>query len=53
MTVRSQIPELDRGAFLLPPTYKIGGQNTPYKSGLGLIANDRPKLTLFDMKRRA
>ena len=32
MTVGSQMPELDRGAFL--PPYKIGSQNTPYKLGL-------------------
>ena len=31
MTVRSQIPELDRG---VPPQYKLGIQNTPYKLGL-------------------
>ena len=32
MTVRSQMPELDEGAFLPPPPqYKIGSQNTPYK----------------------
>ena len=35
MTVGSQMPELDReGAFLLPPLYKLGSQNTPYKLGL-------------------
>ena len=34
MTVRSQMPELDWGAFLPPPPYKIGCQNTPYKLGL-------------------
>ena len=28
MTIRSQMPELDWGAFL--PPYKIGSQNTPY-----------------------
>ena len=33
MTIRSQIPELDRGAFL-PSPYKIGSQNIPYKLGL-------------------
>ena len=33
MTIGSQMPELDRGAFLSPP-YKIGSQNTPYKLGL-------------------
>ena len=32
MTVGSQMPELDWGAFL--PPYKIGCQNTPYKLGL-------------------
>ena len=31
MTVGSQMPELDWGAFL---PYKIGCQNTPYKLGL-------------------
>ena len=31
MTVRSQMPELDWGAF---PPYKIDSQNTPYKLGL-------------------
>ena len=32
--VGSQMPELDQGegAFLLPPPYKIGSQNTPYQS---------------------
>ena len=35
MSVRRQMPELDwGGGFLLPPPYKIGSQNTPYKSGL-------------------
>ena len=33
MTIRSQMPELNRGAFLPPPN-KIGCQNTPYKLGL-------------------
>ena len=28
MTVGSQMPELDQGAFLPPPPYKIGSQNT-------------------------
>ena len=32
MTIRSQMPELDRG--LPPPPYKIGSENTPYKFGL-------------------
>ena len=36
MTIGSQMPELDWGAFP-PPPYKIGSQNTPYK--LGLILN--------------
>ena len=36
MTVGSQMPELDWGAFLPPPPYKIGCQNTPYKLGLTL-----------------
>ena len=31
MTIGSQMPELDQGLSLL---YKIGSQNTPYKSGL-------------------
>ena len=35
MTIGSQMPELDQGAFLPPPVpYKIGSQNTPYKLGL-------------------
>ena len=34
MTIGSQMPELDQGAFLPPPPYKIGNQNTPYKLGL-------------------
>ena len=34
MTVRSQMPELDWEAFLPPPPYKIGSQNTPYELGL-------------------
>ena len=33
MTVGSQMPELDWGASL-PPQYKIGCQNTPYKLAL-------------------
>ena len=37
MTLGSQMPELDRGAFLPPPPpYKVGSQNTPYKLGLKL-----------------
>ena len=35
MAVRSQMPELDPGAFL-PPSYKLSSQNTPYK--LGIVA---------------
>ena len=31
MTVGIQMPELDRGAFLPPPPYKVCSQNTPYK----------------------
>ena len=31
MTVRSQMPELDRGAFI---HFNSGSQNTPYKLGL-------------------
>ena len=34
MTIGSQMLELDWGAFLHPPPYKIGCQNTPYKLGL-------------------
>ena len=36
MTIGSQMPELDRERFLPPPPppYKIGSQNTLYKSGL-------------------
>ena len=36
MSVESQMSELDRlgGAFLPPPPYKIGSQNSPYKLGL-------------------
>ena len=34
MTVGGQMPEFDWGAFLPPPPYKIGCQNTPYKLGL-------------------
>ena len=34
MAIRSQMAELDRGLFCLPPPYKIGCQNTPYKLGL-------------------
>ena len=37
MTVGSQMPELDLGAFLPPPSFKIGSQNTPYKLGLNGI----------------
>ena len=36
MSVGSQMPELDPGAFCLPPPYKIDSQKTPYKSGLKL-----------------
>ena len=35
MTIGSQMPELDREAFL--PPYKIGSQNTPYKLGLKIF----------------
>ena len=28
------MPELDLGAFLPPPSYKLSSQNTPYKLGL-------------------
>ena len=31
LSVGSQMPELERG---LPPSYKIGSQNTPHKLGL-------------------
>ena len=35
MTIGSQMPEFDRGAFLQPPPpHKTGSQNTPYKLGL-------------------
>ena len=34
MTIGSQMPELEWGAFCPPPRYKIGSQNTPYKLGL-------------------
>ena len=37
MTVRSQMPDLDREAFLLPPPYKLSSQNTPYKLGLSFF----------------
>ena len=37
MTIGSQMPELDRGAFLPPSPYKIGSQNTPYKLVLKFI----------------
>ena len=38
MTIGSQMPELDWGAFLPPPPpYKIGSQNTPYKLGLNNV----------------
>ena len=37
MTIGSQMPELTRGAFYLPPApYQIGSQNIPYKLGLML-----------------
>ena len=37
MTIGSQMPELDLGAFFAPPPpYKMGCQNTPYKLGLNL-----------------
>ena len=39
MTVGSQMPELDWGAFS-PPPYKIGCQNTPYKLGLTLFSSE-------------
>ena len=49
MTVGSQLPELDRGAFCPPPPpYKIGGQNTPYKLGLSVqeeVFWDPPKIS--------
>ena len=38
MTIGSQMPELDRMAFLPPPPpYKIGSQSTPYKLGLNCV----------------
>ena len=47
MSVWSQMPELDLWVFAPPPPpppYKIGSQNTPYKSGLRLNSN---KSTIF------
>ena len=43
LTIGSQMPELDRGAFLPPPQYKIGCQNTPYI--LGLKASEMLKVS--------
>ena len=43
MSVGSQMPELDGGggeAFL--PPYKMGSQNTPYKSGLTFLGGQSP-----------
>ena len=37
MTIGSQLPELDWGAFLPHRPYKIGSQNTPYKLELKVI----------------
>ena len=37
MTIESQMRELDPGAFLPPPPYKIGSQNTPYKGSVIFI----------------
>ena len=42
MTIRSQMPELDRGGFA--PPYKIGSQNTPYKLGL---VKDTPLIRIY------
>ena len=44
MTVGSQMPELDRGAFFAPHPYKIGSQNTPYKLGL---RKDTPLIRIY------
>ena len=46
MTIGSQMPALDWGGFLPPPSYKIGSQNTPYKLGL----NFQPKSSTFSKK---
>ena len=35
MTIGSQMPELDWGAFL--PPHKIGCEKTPYKLGLNIV----------------
>ena len=41
MSEGSQIPELrPGGGGFWPPPYKIGGQNTPYKLGLSIFADD-------------
>ena len=40
MTIRSQMPELDRGFLSPPPTYKLGSQNTAYKLGLNQGCED-------------
>ena len=40
MSVGSQMPELDRGGgAFLPPPYKMGSQNTPYKLGLTFLGD--------------
>ena len=44
MTIRSQMPELDWGGAFLPPPYKIGCQNTPYKLGINMP-------TVFDLTK--
>ena len=47
MTVRSQLSELGRRGFCLPPPYKIGSQNTPFKLGLTVFANALCREYLF------
>ena len=39
MAVGSHMPELDWGAFLPFPPYKLGCQNTPHKLGLNRFSN--------------
>ena len=43
-TIRSQMPELDRGAFFALPRYKIGCQNTPYKLGLSSLISSQTEV---------
>ena len=44
MTVRHQMPELDRGLFC--PLHKLGGQNTPYKLGLNFSLHSCTRLKI-------